>query len=51
MNNLVLIREKIKRLNRLHKAQISATKNGEFKSYVQSVFEKRQKQAQKDLEI
>ena len=51
MNNLVQIREKIKRLERLHQAQLLAIKNGEVKPYTQSVFEKRKKQAQKDLEI
>tara|TARA_Y100000589_G_C26940825_1_gene542328 strand:- start:27 stop:182 length:156 start_codon:yes stop_codon:yes gene_type:complete len=51
MNNLVKIREKIKRLNRLHKAQLSATKNGEVRSYSQSVFERRKIQAQKEMSI
>ena len=50
MNNLVQIREKIRRLERLHQAQLSATKNGEVKLYRQSVFEKRKKEAQRDLQ-
>ena len=50
MNNLVLIREKIKRAERLNKAQILATKNGEFTPYNPPVFELRQKQARKDME-
>ena len=47
MNNLVLIREKIKRAERLNKAQLLATKNGEINP---SVFELRQKQAHLDME-
>ena len=50
MNNLVLIREKIKRAERLYKAQILATKNGETTPYNLSVFELRQKQTRKDME-
>ena len=50
MNNLVLIREKIKRAERLNKAQLIATKNGEITTYNPSVFELRQKQARKDME-
>ena len=50
MNNLVLIREKIKRAERLNKAQLLATKNGKFTPYNPSVFELRQKQARKDME-
>ena len=49
MNNLVLIREKIKRAERLKLAQLIATKNGEFTSYNPSVFEQRQKQARKEI--
>ena len=49
MNNLVLIREKIKRAERLHKAQILATKNGEITPYNPTIFELRQKQARKDM--
>ena len=50
MNNLLQIREKIKRANRLHKAQLLATKNGEVIPYRRSVFEERIRQTQKDLE-
>ena len=51
MNNLVLIREKIKRAERLSKAQLLATKNGEITPYNPSIFELRQKQALKDMEV
>ena len=50
MNNLVLIREKIKRAERLNKAQLLATKNGEIIPYNPSTFELRQKQVRKDME-
>ena len=49
MNHLILIKEKIKKAKRLSEAQLLATKNGEFINYKPSVFEKRQKEAQKDL--
>ena len=51
MNNLVLIREKIKRAKRLNEAQILATKNGEVTPYRRSVFEERIKQAQKEIKL
>ena len=50
MNRLILIKEKIKRAKRLSEAQLLATKNGEFINYKPSVFEKRQKEAYKNLE-
>ena len=50
MNNLILIREKIKRAERLNKARLLATKNGEITSYHPSIFELRQKQARNDME-
>ena len=50
MNNLVLIREKIKRAERLNKAQLLATKNGKITPYNPSFFELRRKQALKDME-
>ncbi len=50
MNNLVLIREKIKRAERLNKARLIATKNGEINPYNPSIFEQRQKQARKEME-
>ena len=49
MNNLLQIREKIKRANRLCEAQLLATKNGEVTPYRRSVFEERVRQAQKDI--
>ena len=51
MNNLVLIREKIKRADRLNKAQLHATKNGEITPYNPTIFEQRQKQVRKDMEV
>ena len=39
MNNLLQIREKIKKANRLYGAQFLATKNGEVTPYRRSVFE------------
>tara|TARA_Y100000739_G_C20360274_1_gene351857 strand:+ start:497 stop:661 length:165 start_codon:yes stop_codon:yes gene_type:complete len=50
MNNLLQIREKIKRANRLYQAQLLATKNGEVTPYRRSVFEERIRQAQKQLQ-
>ena len=50
MNHLILIKEKIKRAKRLSEAKLLATKNGEFINYKSSVFEKRQKEANNDLE-
>ena len=50
MNNLLQIREKIKRANRLYEAKLLATKNGEVTPYRRSVFEKRIKQVQKEME-
>ena len=50
MNNLVKIREKIKKSERLHQAQLIATKNGEITPYRKSVFNKRKQKAFQDLE-
>ena len=50
MNHLILIKEKIKRAKRLSEARLLATKNGEFINYKPSVFEKRRKEAQINLE-
>ena len=50
MNHLILIKRKIKRARHLPEAQLLATKNGEFINYKLSVFEKRQKEAQKNLD-
>ena len=49
MNNLLQIREKITRANRLYKAQLLATKNGEVTPYRRSVFEERIRQTQKEI--
>ena len=51
MNNLLQIREKIKRANRLHNAQLLATKNGEVIPYQRSVFEERIRTTQKEKEL
>ena len=51
MNNLLQIREKIKIANRLHKAKLLATKNGEVTPYRRSVFEERIRQTQKGMEL
>lgn len=51
MNNLFQIRDKIKRANRLHQAQILATKNGEVAPYRRSIFEERISQAQKEMRL
>jgi hypothetical protein len=51
MNNLLKIREKIDKANRLYEAQILATKNGEVTPYRRSVFEERINQTQKEIKI
>ena len=51
MNNLLQIREKIKRTNRLFEAQLLATKNGEVTPYRRSVFEERIRQTQKEMRL
>ena len=51
MNNLLQIREKVKRANRLHVAQLLATKNGEVTPYRRSVFEERIRELQKEIEL
>ena len=51
MNNLVLIRDKINRANRLNQAQLLATKNGEVTPYRRTVFKERISQAQKEMEL
>mgnify|MGYP001342618151 CR=1 FL=1 len=50
MNNLLKIREKIEKANRLYEAQILATKNGEITPYRRSIFQERIKQTKKQLE-
>ena len=51
MNNLIQIKEKIIRANRLHKAQLLATKNGEITPYKRTVFEERIRQTQKEMKL
>ena len=51
MNNLLKIREKIEKANRLYEAQILATKNGEITPYRRSVFQERIKQTQKVIRM
>ncbi len=51
MNNLLQIREKIKRANRLYEAQLWATKNGEITPYRRSVFEERISKIQKEIKL
>ena len=49
MNNLLLTKERIKRAERLHAAQLASTKNGKIISYRLSFFEERQKQTRKEV--
>ena len=49
MNNLLQIRDKIKRANMFHQAKLLATKNGEVTPYRRSVFEERIREAQKEM--
>ena len=51
MNNLLQIRDKIKRANRLHQAKILATINGKMIPYRKSVFEERIRKAQKEMQL
>ena len=51
MNNLLQIREKINRANRLYVAKLLATKNGKVTPYRRSVFEERIWQAQKEMKF
>ena len=51
MNNLLQIREKIKRVNRFHIAQLLATKNGEVIPYKRAAFEERMRQTQKEVKL
>ena len=51
MNNLLQIREKIKRANRLYEAQLLATKSGEVTPYRRSVFEERIRITQKEMKL
>jgi len=49
MNNLLKIREKLKKANRLYEAQLLATKSGEVTPYTKSVFEERIRKKQKEI--
>ena len=51
MNKLLQIREKIKRANRLHEAQLLATKSGEVTPYKRSVFKERIRKTQKEMKL
>ena len=51
MNNLLQIREKIKKANRLYEAQLLATKSGEVTPYTRSLFEKRMRKTQKEIKL
>ena len=51
MNNLLQIREKIKRPNRLFEAQLLATKSGEVTPNRRSVFEERIMKTKKELKL
>ena len=49
MNNLLLTKERMKRAERLRKAQLAATQNGMLISYRLSVFEERQMQVSEEV--
>ena len=49
MNILLLTKERIKRAERLHQAQLAATQNGMLISYRRSAFEERQQQAREKV--
>ena len=49
MNNLLITKERIKRVERLRKAQLAATQNGMLISYRRFAFEERQKQAREEI--
>ena len=51
MNNLLKIREKKIRANRLYEAQLLATKNGEVTPYIRSVFKERIRKTQKEMKL
>ena len=52
MNNLLQIREKIKRANRLNEAaQLLSTKSEEVTPYRRSVFEERIRKTQKEMKL
>ena len=49
MNNLKLIKKRVLKAERLHRAQLTTFKKGVFTSYKPTVFEERQKQVYKDI--
>jgi len=51
MNNLLQVREKIKRANRLYESQLLATKNGEVTPYRRTVIEERIRKTQKEMKL
>mgnify|MGYP001331959720 FL=1 len=51
MNNLLQIREKINKANRLYEAQLLATKNGQVTPYKRSIFEERIRRTQKEMKL
>ena len=51
MNNLLQIREKIIRADRLYEARLLATKIGEVTPYRRSVFEERIRNTQKEMKL
>ena len=51
MNNLLHLREKIKRANMFNDAKLLATKNGEVTPYRRSVFEERIRKTQKEMKL
>ena len=51
MNNLLKIREKINKANRLCEDQILAMKNGEITPYGRSVFEERIRLKEKEMKL
>ena len=51
MNNLLQIREKINKANRLYEAQLLATKSGGVTPYRISVFEERIRKTQKEMKF
>tara|TARA_Y100001968_G_scaffold60913_1_gene51707 strand:+ start:428 stop:583 length:156 start_codon:yes stop_codon:yes gene_type:complete len=49
MNNLLLIKKRAQKAERLRKAQLVTFKKGFFTSYKPSVYEERQSQAAEDI--
>ena len=49
MNNLVLTKKRIKKVERLHAAQLTTFKKGVFTSYKPSIFEERKQKIYKDV--